>query len=60
MTFAEALSNTGGILGFVYVAFHIFIMKFQEFIFQRDILEKIFYYEKQENSNNKKRKDNSV
>jgi hypothetical protein len=33
MTLADALSNTGGILGFIYVSFHLIIMKLQEFLY---------------------------
>jgi hypothetical protein len=45
MTLAEALSNTGGILGFIYVAFRILISKLQEFDYQSALLKKIFIYD---------------
>jgi DNA-binding MltR family transcriptional regulator len=33
MTIIEALSNTGGIMGFIYVAIEVFIKGIQEFLF---------------------------
>mmetsp|Transcript_5982 Transcript_5982/g.5392 ORF Transcript_5982/g.5392 Transcript_5982/m.5392 type:complete len:105 (-) Transcript_5982:507-821(-) len=47
-TILEALSNTGGIMGFIFVSFGFTVMFFQEFHFRQAVLAQIFQYEEKE------------
>jgi hypothetical protein len=44
-TVIEALSSTGGILGFVYISIYILISYIQEFLYNRALIKDIFLYQ---------------
>jgi hypothetical protein len=55
MTLWQALSNTGGTIGFVYILFSVLLQYFTELKFQMSVLNKIFMYEPNISNNLRKR-----